>query len=97
MDHSEIVGLALGPQFLENGELSGLTPREAAPHLRLPTHEQMMKGANRPLARGLASLAAILGHRLKGLALAPPAEDVSLVNRVQGVDEDQRAGDGNAG
>ena len=59
----------------------------------------MMKWTDRPLARGLASFAdaTILGHGLKGLALAPPAEDVPLVNRVQGVDEDQRAGDGNAG
>jgi hypothetical protein len=99
VDQSEIVGLPLRPQFLKNGELGRLTQRETAPHLRLSADKEMMEGADDPLARGVASVtdASILGHGVELRPLAPPAENVPLVNRVQGVDEDESAGDWDAG
>src|SRR5215207_9256675 len=99
MDHGEIVGLALGPQFLEDRKVRRLALGETASHLCLAAHEQMMKGADRPFLRGVASVtdATILGDRLESLALPPPAEDVPLVNGVQGVDENQRAGNRDTG
>src|SRR3954447_4384823 len=59
----------------------------------------MMKWADRPLACRVASIAdaTVLGDRLKGVPLALPPKDVSLVNRVQGINEDERTGDRNAG
>jgi hypothetical protein len=99
VDRREVVGLTLGPQFLEDRELGCLTPKQTAPQLRLARHEQVMKGADGPLARRVASIAdaTVLRHGLKRLALGSPTEDVSFVNRVQGVDENERAGYRNAG
>src|SRR3954464_3742375 len=99
MDRSHIVGLTLGPQLLENGEVRRLIPQQTAPQLPLTRHEQMMKGADLPLPCRVASIAdtPVLCHRLKGVPLTLPAKDVSLVNRVQGINEDERTGDRNAG
>jgi hypothetical protein len=93
VDAGHVVGLPLGAEFREDRKLRPVLAGELAAERGFTRLEEPVEGALLPKAGG-ARIAAVFDD-LGGLVRAP-AEDAAFVNRMQGVDEDLPAADGQA-